>query len=290
MSKGRVLVTGATGFVGRATVVALVEAGWQVTQGMRQKGADAVGAQCYLDLSDPISVLLLASRGPFDAIVHLGAHVGLAGVGLADMYEPNVLATGCFADLAKQWGAHLVFASTVIVGGVRSEHITMESPTLADTAYAQTKWLGEQLIEASSASHCILRIAGVFGLHGPTHLGLNRAIEGALCGKRPVLLGAGSALRNYVYVKDVARAISQVLDVRITGRHLLAGSETLSVAEMLGAICDTFLPGQSPEQKEGGEASDQVVETSVALPTPRRFRESLADIHADAVEVGARVP
>jgi len=290
MSKGRVLVTGGTGFVGRATVTALVAAGWQVTLGGRRKETDVGEALCYFDLADPISMMVLADHGPFDVIVHLGAHVGLAGVVAADMYAPNVLATGHLAQLAKEWDAHLVFASTVIVGGVRSEHITMESPTLADTAYAQTKWLGEQLIEASSASHCILRIAGVFGLHGPAHLGLNRAIEGALCGNRPVLLGAGSALRNYVYVKDVARAISQVLDVRITGRHLLAGSETLSVAEMLGAICDTFLPGQSPEQKEGGEASDQVVETSVALPTPRRFREALADIHADAVEVGGRVP
>ncbi len=273
-----VLVTGATGFIGRATVASLEQAGWVVTRGVRAASRSSGDGEIYLDLNNPAEILALENGARFDAIVHLGAHVGWSGATEAEMFVPNILATGCLAFLASQWSAHLVYASAAIVCGIKSERIDASTPVFADTDYAQSKRLGEQLIEASHAPHCILRIGGVFGSNGPAHLGLNRAIDGALKGNSPMQSGSGTALRNYIYVKDVAEAIVFSLQHRLEGTHCLAGSEVTSMNQMLQTICDTLLPGQQPAMAEGPEAMNQVIEPSKHLPKSRGFREALTDI------------
>lgn len=274
----RVLVTGSTGFIGRATVAALLDTGWQIIQGARTVDAPLASEVVHLDLADPATILALTKGPRCDAIVHLGARVGLSGEAESEMFTPNVLATGCLAYLSSLWGAHLVYASTAIVHGVRNEAINSDSPACPDTPYAKSKWLGEQLIEASNARHCILRIAGVFGSGGPAHLGLNRAIDGAIKGETPIQIGSGEAIRNYVYVKDVAQVIIYLLQKGVTGAHLLAGHEALSVKEMLRQVCDTFAPGMHPVIKDGGQALNQVITPSAFLPKTRGFHDALIDI------------
>lgn len=278
---GTVLVTGATGFIGSVTVAALVDAGWVVTCGARSPQAFLGHRTTMLDLAQPESLLKLASGERFDAIVHLGAQVVLSSATEADMYTPNVLSTACLAYLANLWGARLIFASTVIVHGARTEKITTDSPVCTDTAYARTKYLGEQLLASSGVNYCALRIAGVFGRNGPSHLGLNRAIAGALQGEAPIQIGLGAAMRNYVYVKDVAAAVVHALSVPIEGVHLLAGHEVLSMGEMLNLVCEILAPDLRPVIKPGPQAGDQVIVPSIALPNTRSFRDALIDMSSE---------
>lgn len=273
-----VLVTGATGFIGRATVSALTGAGWTVTKASRSSGANTARDTVNVDLADASTVLALAKGSRFDAIVHLGAQVGLSETTEAKMFAPNILSTGCLAYLANLWDARMLYSSTAIVHGVRSARIEQDSPLCTDTAYAKSKWLGEQLLTASNAQHCVLRIAGVFGSGGPAHLGLNRAIDGATKGESPVQVGDGMALRNYIYVKDVARAIVHALEERLSGTHLLAGHEIVLLGELLQQVCDTFMPGSHPVLKSGPQATDQLITPSSSLPMTRSFREALIDI------------
>jgi nucleoside-diphosphate-sugar epimerase len=273
-----VLLTGSTGFIGRATFLALELEGWQVTQGSRLLLENMPKGVVHLDLADPATALALAKGNRFDAIVHIGAHVGWSGHAESAMFAPNILSTGCLAYLANIWDAHIVYASAAIVHGVGAERIDCEAPICLDNAYAKSKWLGEQLIVASNARHCILRIAGVFGYAGPSHLGLNRAISMAIKGESPTQVGSGSALRSYVYVKDVALAVCYVLKHGLQGPHLLAGHEELSVSEMLKKVCQVLSPSINPFYMDGIEAKNQVVKPSTSLPKTRDFCEALIDI------------
>jgi UDP-glucose 4-epimerase len=277
---GTVFLTGATGFLGRQVLVALQSAGWSVLCGARLPSKlEPQTEVVQLDLADPAAILALARRHRADAVVHLASDVALdAATDDARLFVPNVLATGCIAWLAREWGARMLFTSSVLVHGARCAHFAPDVMVAPDTPYGRSKLLGEELLARSGIEHVVLRIAGIFGDNGPTHLGINRAIGEALRGRPPVLAGDGAARRNYVYVKDVAAAIVFALERRLTGTHYVAGSDALSVREMLRAICDTLLPGAQPSPKDGPPAADQLTQASAELPTARSFRDALADI------------
>lgn len=278
----KVLVTGYAGFLGQNTVSALRNDGWQIILAGRT-APEAIEHLSYLrmDLEEPGQILELRDKCHPDAIVHLACKVGWSGESEELLFTPNALATGCFAHLAKHWKARMVFASAAVIHGASTQNISRQSPLDPDTAYARSKLLAEELISASGIQCCTLRMGGLFGLDGPGHLGLNRAISGAIGGTRPTVAGAGDARRNYLYVKDAAAAIVAALSNGIEGIHLLAGNDVLAIKEMLQHICDVFLAGQRPDFAEGGPARDQIISSSGSLPRGRGFREALLDISGD---------
>lgn len=273
-----VLVTGGTGFIGRATMIALKNSGWKISRAIRASSKDLKKGDISLDLTKPMDIFDLVNNFRFDAIVHLGAQVGWSGETSAEMFLPNIVSTGSLAFLAKQWDAHLVYASAAIVCGAKSSIVNSSSPINLDTDYARTKFLGEELIIASGCNHCILRIGGVFGADGPLHLGLNLAIINAIKGVLPIQIGHGSALRNYIYVQDVARSIVYSLQQGLQGTHLLAGSEVTSMNQMLKDLCSVFIDGRLPFCKDGPEATSKIIVPSKSLPKTLKFYDALVDI------------
>lgn len=273
------LVTGANGFIGRETVRHLSAEGWTVIPAMRHPQD---GSAIELDLEDTGFPGKLVCLPRVDAIVHLAAKVDFGLNAMAEIYSANVAATSTLLVLAREWNAKFVFASSALVAGMNASRINAETDANPDTPYAKSKWLAEQLVQASGVHSAILRIGGVYGLDGPEHLGLNRAIKAAASGRQPSQVGAGEARRNYIYVKDVAATIGDVLARHIEGVHLVAGKETLSVADMLQSLCDVFLPGRSPERIEGAKAVDQIVIPSTDLAPSRSFREAVDDMYAEA--------
>jgi nucleoside-diphosphate-sugar epimerase len=276
-----VLLTGSTGFIGRATFLALEADGWDIYCGSRDASKESENHIVYIDLNNPTTILNLLNGPRFDAIVHIGAHIGWSGASESNMFCPNVLSTGCFAHIANIWGSHMVYASAAIIHGSHVEYIDADTSICLDTSYAKSKWLGEQLILSSNISHCILRIAGVFGLHGPSHLGINDAISRVIRGDSPVQIGSGESLRNYIYVKDIAEVVRYVLKNKVEGVHLLAGHEEVAVCDMLKNICEILLPELQPQIKLGAEAKNQIIKSSNCLPSSRSFVDAILDIHKD---------
>ena len=274
----RILVTGATGFIGMAIAEKLEQDGLQVIRTTRnQSEADGTRA-LYLDLSRPETISRWANDHRFDAIVHFGARIGWSGETEEELLVPNVIAVGLLADLALRTDLQFVFSSAAMVCGVMAEKIAKDAPANPDTPYGKSKWLAERLVRASGVRHCTLRIGGVFGLDGPSHLGVNRAIADAMNQTAPQLYGSGNARRNYIYLWDVAETVAHIIRNNIEGTHLLAGSERRSVRSMLEEICEVFMPGESPVQRPGDDAADQLIELSSDLPETRSFRSALEDI------------
>ena len=274
----KIILTGASGFIGRACYSELSSRKLHVLRAGRNDADDI-----FCDLAKPSSVLALRDVGDYDAIVHLGAYVGLGSTSLEEMYIPNVLSTAILADLARERRASLVFSSTAIVAGMLCEEIRDDSPLCPDTPYAKSKAIAEACIEASGVQCCILRIGGVFGLNGPTHLGLNRAINGAINGAAPVIFGDGSGLRNYIHSADLAKIISDAVQDFKAGTHCVAGPETLSIREMMTSVSQVFLGYPDLELRAGDSTRSQIINATPRFVGQSSFRTCLRKIQIEAV-------
>lgn len=274
-----VVVTGASGFIGRYCCACLRRNGFDVVRVGRSNSDDI-----YCDLACPESLSNLSNLPNFMAFVHLGAYVGLSDTPLEEMYLPNVISTALIADFTRKRKAHLIFASTVIIAGLHSEEILASSENRPDTPYARSKELAELCIQASGVSSNILRIGGIYGLNGPRHLGLNRTIQEALAGNLPQIFGTGSGKRNYIYVEDLASIIVQAIQSRSIGTRLVSGRDVLSIAEMYQSVCKAFELNSAPDNCPGNSSRSQVVISLPDYTGKSSFSESLNRIKRLAAE------
>lgn len=275
----KILVTGASGFIGSSLLKHLDGENIEIYRGVRQLDANSDEFDVLCDLTDLSSITAISENYNFDVIVHLASAIGWSGQSYEDMFVSNVLATGALGHIACQMGSDFIFASAALVHGKSSDSINDLSPINLDTEYARTKYEAELLLKSILPEACILRIGGVFGHHGPSHLGINRSIAEAISGVAPVLYGDGENLRNYIYVDDLTLIISDVIARKISGTYLIAGQEAQSVKSMLQEICDELLNGRDfVRENDSAHFQDQVITPSPELLNGRSFRSALASI------------
>jgi nucleoside-diphosphate-sugar epimerase len=238
----RVLVTGASGFLGRAVAASIVAAGHEVSCFQRRPSGVAGAADVLGSITDPAAVARAVAG--VDAIVHLAAKVSLAGAP-AEFEAVNVGGTRALIDAARAAGVpRLVFVSSPSVAHAGTS-ITGSDALPADPAhargdYARTKAAAELLALAADSPE--LRVVAVrphlvWG-PGDTQL-IARIVERARAGRLP-LLGHGAALIDSTYIDNAAGAIAAALE-RVDAVHgnayVITNGEPRPVAELLGGIC-----------------------------------------------------
>jgi len=153
----QVLMTGATGFLGRAVVRRLREAGHTVAALVRKTDADltALGVEQQHGDVTSLDAMIAAATGR-DAVVHCAARV--APFGTVDDYfdanvrgTDNVLAACAVADVRK-----LVFTSCAGVvidrGDLNGVNETQRVPVRAPTPYLATKAMAERHVLAANGA------------------------------------------------------------------------------------------------------------------------------------------
>jgi UDP-glucose 4-epimerase len=171
----RVLVTGASGFVGRALVSDFAAAGYSVRAAMRQPAdifARGVEVVAVSDLTRPIEWRNLLKG--MDTVVHL-AGIAHAGAPIPEgVYDRvNRVATAELAAAAKQAGiGRLIFASSIRAQShSAADHILTEAdePNPTD-AYGRSKLAAENEIRSSGVAFTILRPVLVYGANAKGNL------------------------------------------------------------------------------------------------------------------------
>lgn len=158
--KRKLLVTGATGFVGRSLCCRLLADGWEV-RGTKRATGQAYRQAGDLELADVES---LGADTPWshalsgiDTVIHLAARVHLMSDPshdpLAEFLKVNTAGTERLAREAARAGVRrLVFVSSIKVNGEEtSETISEDSPVRPTDPYGISKWQAEQVLRRIEA-------------------------------------------------------------------------------------------------------------------------------------------
>ncbi len=241
----RILVTGASGFLGRHLVTHLTARGDQVTALCLDRGPlPAAMAFAAADVRDRAAVERAVAASDPEAVVHLAAlsHVGDSWTRMADYFDVNVLGTENVVAAAA--GRRLLFASTAEVYGAVPEAeqpIAESRPIAPRSPYALTKAAAERTALAAGAV-----VARLFNLAGPGQAA-NFALPAFATqlatiarGAAPPVLKVGNlaARRDFVHVADAVEAMALLVDHGAPrGLYNLASGLSFSIAEALDRLC-----------------------------------------------------
>lgn len=191
MAKRTVALTGATGFVGTATIERLLEAGWHVRALTRRTQPERAGVSWISGaLDDPGSLAELCEGA--DAVLHIAGVVNAPVPG--DFETGNVTGTANMLTAAKHAGINRF---------VHVSSLAAREPALS--IYGGSKARAEKLVGTSMLDWTIIRPPGVYGPGDKDVFDMFR-----LAAKGIALLpprGRGS----WIHVDDLARLLVALL-------------------------------------------------------------------------------
>lgn len=236
----RILVTGASGFVGRALVADLAKAGHSVRAAMRQP-ADifprSVEAVAVSDLTRPVEWRALLKD--METVVHL-AGIAHAGPGIAeDAYDRvNRLATEELAGAVKAGRLrHLIFMSSIRAqSGPASNTVLREDDAALPTdAYGRSKLAAEDAVRSAGVPFTILRPVLIYGQGVKGNLA--RLIQIARS-PWPLPLGLCRNRRSMLSRQNLIDAIHLALTApaALNQTCIVADPEPLTLAEIVAAL------------------------------------------------------
>jgi nucleoside-diphosphate-sugar epimerase len=201
----RVLVTGASGFLGHATCAALHERGHDPLAMVRREGSEPSAARAVnADLVDPEALKDAVRTAQPDAVIHLAAEIATQR-DLAKIAAVNIEGTRRLLDACKELDSpKFVFASTVVTGDAQGRVLTEDQPLPVETAYGRSKQVGEQLVRESGLPHTIIRPSHVYGPGGWYAAEIVKRLRQP---GRLAVIGRGDNWWDVVHVDDVAAAM-----------------------------------------------------------------------------------
>ncbi len=206
----KVLVTGASGFLGRSVCGQLRAHDHDVCALVRREGSAPPGVRpLTADLTDAASLAAAVSGEQPDCVVHLAAEIA-SQRDRKRIHEVNVGGTERLLGACSNGRRpRFVFASTVVTGDARGALLDEDAKLPVQTEYGRSKQEGERLVRGSGLPWGIVRPSHVYG---PGGWFASEFVKRLKAPGRFAVIGRGENLWDVVHVEDVASAIVGVAE------------------------------------------------------------------------------
>lgn len=304
MALSRVLVTGATGFIGRWSIPALLQRGYEVhVVGSprwtpdRKLPAELSGATPHaLDLLDFASIDRLIDEIRPTHLLHF-AWYAVPGAYWTSLENFSWVA----ASLHLMQRFHAAGGSRAVVAGTCAEY-DWSNATLCDerstpivlgastpaTPYATCKAALQRMLESYGRTAGLSLAWGrIFLQYGP-YEPASRLVPSVICALlrgEEARCSAGSQIRNFLHSQDVGEAFAALLDCRVEGPVNIGADGEMSIADLVRTI--GRLVGR-PELIALGARPMQAGDPPYLVPDTSRLRREVGWRPALDLETGLR--
>ena len=237
----KVLVTGATGFIGGKLVPRLAQE-HEIVAIARPGAAPAVGEVEWIeqDLTEPLHNEALPAR--IDAVIHLAQSrlYKQFPEGAADVFDINVQSTFRLLDYAREAGASsFLFASTGGVYGSSDKAVSETDRLNPLNFYLSSKYGAESLVTSYNSffTTVIFRFFFVYG-PGQTQMMVPTLLARVLGGQKIVVEGNPGLRMNPIYVDDATGVFEPALRLERSDLFNVAGDEAATLTELVQLMAE----------------------------------------------------
>ena len=240
----KIMITGATGLLGRAVVKQLTLSG---EHELIATGFSRAQAGIHkLDLTDDNAVeQFIGSQQP-DVIVHCAAErrPDVSEQSPEAALALNLGATAALAKAAKQQGTWVIYISTdYVFDGTTPSYIESDTPNPVNF-YGESKLRGEQLLLETSADFAVLRLPILYGQVERVEESAVLVLLNQLLDKKPQNVDHW-AIRSPTSTLDIAMAIENMITRKLDNEALkgiyhFSGKEIMSKYQMLLMLGELF--------------------------------------------------
>ncbi|MCA1690334.1 MAG: NAD-dependent epimerase/dehydratase family protein [Actinobacteria bacterium] len=238
----RILVTGATGFVGRETVVGLLRRGHEVHAVARGRGPGAGGVTWHeADLLDPESPARVLAAAQPETLLHIAWYAEHGKFWTSprnlDWVEATLRLLHEFArtDAARR----VVMAGTCAEYAWTRDRYPEDAPCAPHTLYGAAKH-GLHIIAGAFAAERSLSFAWgrLFFLYGPAEAPgrFVPTVARALLAGQPASMTAGTQIRDFLHVADAGDAFAALTLAETEGPVNIASGAGVSLRDLAGLI------------------------------------------------------
>jgi dTDP-4-dehydrorhamnose reductase len=250
----RLLVVGASGYLGGEVAARAAAAGWDVVG----TGLRGTGGSRRLDIRDGAAVRALVAALRPDAVVST-----------ASRYEEWAVSADGAANVAAASvavGARLVHVSSDAVHGGRAEPYLDDEPPTPIFAYGAAKAAAETAVRVLDPAAAIVRTSLIIGDERGKH---ERLCLDLITGRRPGALFSDE-IRCPVAVSDLAAAVLELVGSDFAGRLNVSGPDAVSRPEFGALVARRYgLPGAAIP-------TSTIAESGLLRPAEVRLDSTLA--------------
>ncbi len=276
----KLLVTGAQGMLGRDLVRLAATRNVEVWPTDLAEAGSAPDGR--LDVTDQPGLKAAIDTFRPDAIAHLAAMTNVDDCERFPerAYLVNTVGTENLALLCARHDLPLVYISTgSVFDGTKADPYHEFDDPAPLSAYARSKWQGEQIVRTLVPKHFVLRAGWMFGGGPEDKKFVAKMIDRVRSGGS--LRAVDDKFGSPSYTVDVSQRCLEVLDTDRYGTYHSANEGCCSRYEMARAIVDFA----------GLEADVQPCSSAeFPLPAPRPRQEGMVGLHAKLVGLPAMRP